>query len=202
MATATTKGIFAAIASITTLSLATLARPAQAFDITYNFTIQINSDAYDAQGVKKGDIESGNFTYDDTKLTGIGSEYVSKSQGNLSIQFDFLNRYYTEKNDLNYGNTTYLYDYPVAFFKDGTLIGLDFLVVPSQFNPPQPDVGFRIFKDAFYVGATDNFHSGTLVGAVTYGDTAAVPEPSEIGGAVVALGLISFWMIKKSKVTR
>lgn len=193
--------IRAAIASILTLSVVSVIKPAHAFSITSDFTVQITSDAYENQGLMNGTLEYGSFTYDNANLTGIGSESVSGSKGSLSLQFNFFNKLYTEQNDLNYGVKSYLYDYPIAFFADGMLLGLDFLVVPPQFQPPQNDLGFRIFKDTFYVGATDNFNSGTLAGTVTYGDSAAVPEPSEVGGAIVALGL-GIWAMRKVKGKR
>jgi len=208
----TFKPLCAAIVSLVTLSVITAAKPAHAFGVTYNFTVQITSDAYEAQGLLNGMTEQGSLTYDDANLTGIGSEYVSGAQGNLILQFNFLNKVYTERNDLNYGNNSYLYDYPAAFFTNGTLLGLDFLVVPSQLQPPQDAPGFRIFNNGFYAGATDNFNSGTLVGMVAYGipaigseptdpddRTAAVPEPSEVGGAIVALSVWGVWARRKVK---
>jgi hypothetical protein len=217
------KSTGAAIVGFTTLSFATTIQPAHAFSVTYNFAVKINSNAYETQGLSKGSIEQGSFTYDtaglkpyptgdNTGSTGIRSEYVSASQGNLTLLFNFLNNIYTEKNDLNYSGQRYFTDYPVALFANGQLVGLDFLVVPSQFQPPQKALGFRIFNNDFYVGATDNNNSGNLVGAVTYSDTtilpdaplpgagvAAVPEPSELGGAIAAFGCLGVWALKKVK---
>lgn len=210
----TSKSYWAVVLGITTLGL-NMAKPADAFSVTYNFTVQISSDAYEAQGLLNGITEQGSFTYDDTYLTGIGSEYASGLQGNLTLQFNFLNHIYAEKDDLNYGNNSYLYDYPTAFFSNGTLLGLDFLVVPSQLQPPQNALGFRIFNDTFYAGATDNFNSGSPVGTVIYGlpisppdppapsgSVAAVPEPSAIGGAIVAFSCLGIGATKKLKGKR
>ena len=208
---------------LTTLSLATTTQPAQAVNVTYNFTVQITSSAYEAQGLLNGTIEQGRFTYDSNGLKTYNGdslpetrdEYVSASQGNLSLTFNFLNNLYTEKNDLNYGSQLYTPDYPAVLFTDGKLLGLDFLVVPSRFQPPQSAIGFRIFKDAFYFGSIDNSPegSGMPIGTVTYGDAAsfpepppssaggdvaAVPEPSEVGGAIVG-SLLGLWAIKKAK---
>lgn len=224
MAQLTLKPLWAAIASIVALSVVTAIKPANAFNVTSDFTVQMTSDAYENQGLKQGATAYGSFTYDNTNLIGIGSEYVSGSRGNLTLQFNFLNKAYTEQDDLNYLAQSYLYDYPAAFFADGKLLGLDFLVVPSTFQPPQSDLGFRIFKDVFYVGSTANFNSGTLAGTVSYGNgaavpepsapdggtlpkpepsapvnTAAVPEPSEVGGALVAFSCLGIWAMRKVK---
>lgn len=208
------KPAWAAIVGIATLSLSTTIQPVHAFSVTYDFRVQINSDAYETQGLSKGTIEQGSFTYDNDNLTGSGSEYLSPLQGNLKLTFKFLNNIYTEKDDLNYGSSLYSPDYPALLLNNGELVGLDFLVVPSQFQPPQNAIGFRIYNDTFYFGATDNSpeESGSPVGTVTYGDiavlpkpplpgagVAAVPEPSELGGAIVALSFLGIWVMKKVK---
>ena len=206
------KPVWVAIVGLATLQLATTIKPAHAFNVTYNFAVQIDSDAYETQGLSKGTVEKGHLTYDNAALAVIGNdEYASPLNGNLTLEFNFLNSIYTEKNDLNYGNLSYAPDYPAFRFTDGKLVGLDFFVIPSQFQPPQKALSFRIFNDAFYVGGTDNFNSGDKVGTVTYSDTAvpepppagsgvaAVPEPSEVGGAIVASSLLGVWALKKVK---
>lgn len=208
------KPVWAAIVGCATLSFVTMIETAHAFNVTYNFTVQINSDAYETQGLSKGAIEQGSFTYDNDNLTGTGSEYVSPLKGNLNVSFKFLNNIYTEKDDLNYGSQVYSPDYPAVLFTDSKLVGLDFLVVPSQFQPPQTAIGFRIYNDTFYFGAADNSPegSGSPVGTVTYSDAtvspeppppsagvAAVPEPSDFGGAIVAFSLLGVWAMKKVK---
>lgn len=217
MAPTILKPLWAAIASIATFNVVIAVQPAHAFSVTYNFTVQITNDAYEAQGLLNGMTEQGSFTYDTDGLTSYDpdgltetrDQYVSASKGNLTLIFRFLNNIYTEKSDLNYGSKRYDPDYPAALFTDGKLVGLDFLVAPSQFQPPQNDLGFRIYKDAFYVGAVDNSNSVTLSGAVTYdlvGATpappkpspaaAAVPEPSEVGGTIAALSLLGIGAIR------
>ena len=191
------KPLWATIASIVTLGSVVVIKPAQAFSVTYNFTVQITSAAYESQGLINGATEYGSLTYDNANLTGIGNEYVSAAPGSLTLEFNFLSKLYTEQNDLNYGSDVYLYPYPVAFFSNGTLQGLDFLTVPSQSLSSQDELGFRIFRDLFYVGATDNFNSGTLAGTVTYTNSAAVPEPSKVGGTIVALSALGFGIMKK-----
>ncbi|MBW4695215.1 MAG: hypothetical protein KME27_25990 [Lyngbya sp. HA4199-MV5] len=206
-----------AIASLISLGLVAVTKPADAFSVTYNFTVQVTSDAYESQGLLSGTTQEGSFTYNSDGLTPYKGddlvetkdEYVSPSKGNLTLTFNFLNNRYLEKDDLNYGSEFYVPDYPAALFTDGKLLGLDYLVVPSQFQPPQSALGFRIYKDAFYVGSIDSSSngSGLLVGTVAYINTAtlpappppsngvaAVPEPSEIGGAIVAISVLGFWM--------
>lgn len=208
-----------AIASLISVGFVTAIKPVHAFSVTYNFTVQITSNAYEAQGVLNGTTQTGSFTYNSDGLTPYDAdrlvetrdEYASPSKGNLTLTFNFLNNRYVEKDDLNYGSQFYVPDYPAALFSDGKLQGLDLLVVPSQFQPPQNALGFRIYKDTFYVGATgsSSSESGLLVGTVAYNNTAtsppspppgtgvaAVPEPSEIGGAIVALGVFGFWLKK------
>ncbi len=208
------KPIWAAIAGFTTLSFMAVSQPAQAFNVTYSFTVQINSDDYKTQGLSQGTVEQGYLTYDDAVLTGIGNEYVAPLNGNLTLKFNFLNNNYTEKDDLNYGNQSFITDYPAFLFTDGELVGLDFFVVPSKFQPPQNALSFRVFNDSFFVGGTDNFNSGDKVGTVTYSNMpvlpepsppstgiAAVPEPSEVGGTIVA-SLLGLWAMRKVKQKR
>ncbi|MBW4474216.1 MAG: hypothetical protein KME45_28145 [Stenomitos rutilans HA7619-LM2] len=216
---------WAAIAGLITVGLLTGDKPAYAFGVTYNFTVQITSNAYEVQGLLSGMTEQGSFTYDTDVLTPYSSigvietsseQYASASRGDLTLTFNFLNNIYTEKNDLNYGDKVYEPDYPAALFTNGKLTGLDFLVVPSLFQPPQNALGFRIYKDAFYAGAIGSSASenGLQVGTVSYINAAdipappppstgvaAVPEPSEIGGAIVAASVLGFW-IKKAKGKR
>ncbi|MBD2078076.1 hypothetical protein H6F86_30145 [Phormidium sp. FACHB-592] len=199
MAQTLLKPLWATIAGIFTLGSVTVLKPAQAFSVTYNFTVQITSAAYESHGLMNGATEYGSLTYDNANLTGIGSEYVSAAPGSLTLEFNFLSKLHTQKNDLNYGSDAYLYDYPVAFFSNGRLLGLDFLVVPSPSQASQDELGFRIFRELFYVGATDNFNSGTLAGTVTYGNSAAVPEPSEIGGTILAFSCFSLWFLRRVK---
>jgi hypothetical protein len=199
MAQTLLKTLWTTIAGIVTLGSVVAIKPAQAFSVTYNFTVQITSAAYERQGLMNGATEYGSLTYDNANLTGIGNEYVSAAAGSLTLEFNFLNKLYTEQDDLNYGSDAYFYQYPVAFFSNGTLLGLDFLTVPSQAQLSQNELGFRIFRDLFYVGATDNFNSGTLAGIVTYSNSAAVPEPSEVGGTIVALSALGFGIMRKAR---
>jgi hypothetical protein len=199
MAQTLLKMLWTTIAGIVTLGSVVAIKPAQAFSVTYNFTVQITSAAYERQGLMNGATEYGSLTYDNANLTGIGNEYVSAAAGSLTLEFNFLNKLYTEQDDLNYGSDAYFYQYPVAFFSNGTLLGLDFLTVPSQAQLSQNELGFRIFRDLFYVGATDNFNSGTLAGIVTYSNSAAVPEPSEVGGTIVALSALGFGIMRKAR---
>ena len=218
------KPVWVAITGLATLSFATISQPVQAFNISYDFTVQIDSDAYETQGLRKGATEQGSFTYDAAGLkpyfvdgnagaSATRNEFASPSQGNLTLTFNFLNHLYTEKDDLNYGSRVYVPDNPAALFSDGQLAGLDFLVVPSQLHPPKSAIGFRIYKNAFYFGTTDNSAegSGVPVGTVKYAfpappppgaGVAAVPEPSEVGGAIVAFSVLGVWAMRKAKVQR
>jgi hypothetical protein len=102
------------------LSFTTIeAYPRQAATLTYDFIVNI------ASGFLSGKQFEGFFSYDNSTLTGIGSEEVGVNEG-LSINFEFLDVIYTEANDFNFPL------YPRVLFEDGRLAGLDFEAFNSQ----------------------------------------------------------------------
>ncbi len=181
------------------LNLTVHSAPAQAFNISYDFTITVPTGTY--AGVYKG-----NFKYDDAGLAGQGSEWVSPRQGNLSVLFNFVHTQFSQIQDRDFQ-----VDFPRVSFQDGKLLGLDFLVIANPLAPNFP--GFRIAAQNDPRGVRAGFHVGVstsvddnLVGSVVYtlraggassggassgspGDAAGVPEPSEIAGSLIALGL-------------
>ncbi len=135
MTKTTLKTIFATILGATALSSTLNAEPARAFSITYDFTVDITSGTY------SGKSYTGSFKYDNANLTGSGLEFVSPTVGNLGIQFSFLNKSYTQQQDRDAS-----LDFPRAYFQDGTLLGLSFLVVPPTSSP-----GFFIVPKMFRI---------------------------------------------------
>jgi len=196
------KPLFATIVGAAALSSTLTAEPAQAFSMTYDFTVNITAGTY------SGKSYAGSFKYDNANLTGSGLEFVSPTVGNLGIQFSFLNKSYTQLQDRDAS-----LDFPRAYFQDGTLLGLSFLVVPPTSSP-----GFFIVPKnvpnlaaGFYVGNTDAYN-GTLVGSVSYKPRSGsgscsgsscqpVPEPSEIAGTVVAIGLLGLGLKLRKRYT-
>ncbi|MGA7932936.1 MAG: PEP-CTERM sorting domain-containing protein [Kovacikia sp.] len=192
--------------SATALCLTGNAESAQAFNITYDFTVNITSGTYSGNSYK------GTFSYDNSSLTGTGLESVSPTQGNLGIRFNFLHTSYTQQQDRDA-----TLDFPRVYFQNGTLLGLSYLVVPPTANP-----GFFFVPEnvpnlvaGFYLGNTDAYN-GTLAGSVTYNlqlspgpspgpgpctssSCPPVPEPSEIAGSLLAIGLLGLGLKLRKK---
>ncbi len=191
MIKATLPTLLASAVGATALGLAVQTEPAQAFRVTYDFAISIPTGNY--AGTHRG-----SFSYDDTGLTGKGREIVNPSNNGLTVLFNFLGRIYTERNDSDFFNTQN--QFPKVAFQDGRLLGLSFLVIPPTANPGfmfisegsrvpgQPDP-----KAGFYIGSTPSTY-GTWFANANYTlvseNSAAVPEPSEIAGSLLALGLL------------
>ncbi|MGI0485972.1 hypothetical protein ACN4EK_11080 [Pantanalinema rosaneae CENA516] len=181
------------------------ANPVQAATITYNFEVNVTLGEYVGQ-------YDGQFRYDDSVLTGIGDEIITPSYGNLSLLFTFLNKTYTAEDELEFPT------FPGVYFRDGQLYGLSFLVLPPRSNP-----GFFLLGTEFMIGnngsAPEAYFNGNLVGFVTYwfqppdpppdpkpcdGDAscAAVPEPSELAGGLVSLGLVGLGLRLRRRLTK
>ncbi|UBF27428.1 hypothetical protein K9N68_05630 [Kovacikia minuta CCNUW1] len=193
----TLKNLFASTAGIVALHLTVNTQPAQTFSLTYNFTVNITTGTY------AGNSYTGAFSYDNSNLTGSGLEFVSPTQGNLGVLFNFLNRTYTQAQDRDAVS-----GFPRVYFRNGNLLGLSFLVVPPTANPgfffvPDETPGFN---SGFYLGSTDTTY-GQRVGSIAYAlqpdpdpgpgpnpcgnnSCPAVPEPTEIAGSLLALSLL------------
>jgi hypothetical protein len=163
-----------------------IAQPAEAFTVTYDFTVTVTSGDYIGS-------YQGQFSYDDANLTGNGEESVNATQDNLSILFTFLGNTYTESDDLDFP------EFPQIYFQDGNLLGLNFIVLPPKATP-----GFYLFGTEFLVGNTDYF-DGTLVGNITYKqwenpDPEPIPEPAEIAGSFLALVLMKWGLGRRHRI--
>jgi hypothetical protein len=177
--------------------------PASAARITYDFTADVPTGTY--QGSYKG-----NFSYDDTGLVRDGDlEFANPSKSGLTVNFNFLGKTYNEQADSGF-NTSGNDQFPKAFFRSGNLLGLSFLVIPPTSDPgfmivakesviPGPDTPLT---DGFYVGTNPSSY-GDRVGNVSYSlrsNSEAVPEPSEVAGTVVAIGLLGLGLkLRKGK---
>ena len=200
MTKATLHTLLASAVGAAALSLAVGAEPAQAFRVTYDFSLSIPTGDY--AGTHRG-----SFSYDDTNLVGKGREIVNPTNDNLTVLFNFLGRIYTERDDADFFNTSN--QFPKVAFQDGRLLGLSFLVLP-----PTADPGFLFVSEGstvpgqpdpqpgFYIGSTP-FTFGTRVAEVNYTlvseNSAAVPEPSEIAGSLLALGLLGIGLKRRQK---
>ena len=168
MTKAAIKRILAATVGTLLLRLTLGVESAQAFGLTYDFTVNIDS-TFCADGnpaqlsqpcrtyIDAGTTYQGQFSYDDATLTGKDFEDLTPGSGNLAaydpqlalkvtqgsleLLFDFLGRTYTEQDDFDYQDSRFVLSYPRIRFSNGTLLGLDFLVPPAKSG-----IGFRISR--------------------------------------------------------
>jgi hypothetical protein len=163
------------IATFAAISVAAIAaNPAQAAIVNYNFTVNANSSQY-----------FGSFKYDDSFLTGLGSEILGVENG-LKVAFNYLGTTYTEADDIDFDS------FPIVTFNDGNLQGLSYFVadqfiIGSDVNTPE--IGGNIF---YTISGSVNT---TQVGTVSY---AKVPEPFAVGGTAIAATL-GLWINRKKK---
>ncbi|BAY18035.1 hypothetical protein NIES21_38780 [Anabaenopsis circularis NIES-21] len=153
------------------LSLATVeVKPTQAAVFNYNFTANVTSGPNISQYF-------GSFRYDDTNLTGVGTENLNVSNGLQSVVFDYLGTRYTETDDFDFPAGIA----PVVSFNNGNFVGLSYLVEDQFFigdvNTPST-TGNR-----FYSIVSADLLSTTEQGAVTY---TRVPEPLALFGTAIA----------------
>lgn len=197
----TAAGIAATIGVLTS-------EPALGATVTYDFVVDVYEGAYIGK-------YNGSFSYDGSTALipclsgGVLASCATTTDNNLTVQFNFLGNTYTEKQEYDIG-------YPRVFFPlSATSGGLSFLVVS-----PSAPVGFFFVGNTFQIGNTegDNPYDGVEVGKVNYtlrppdpqpeppppddGGAVAVPEPSEVAGSVLALGLLGIgWYWRRSKTT-
>jgi len=148
----------------------------QAATNTYTFSGTLDS------GVLNGESFSGQFSFDDAALTGMGGEYQAVNTLNLN----FHSQTYTQANAAI--NTA-----AEVGFLDGTFLGLSFTVESA--DP----------KFSFIAGATDvieaSFAYVPSAGISGYGTVAytlvPVPEPKTYIMLLAGLGLIGFVVRKR-----
>jgi hypothetical protein len=172
-----------------TLSFAAIeTKPAQAATVTDDFTVNVTS------GALTGQTGSGSFSYDDSILTGSGSETALVQ----SLSFNFLDKTYTQNDD-------YFTDFgfPTLDLNNGSVVGLNYTVnyspnvifYPADFGSVFSIAGTSNLYDStggatFYEGVPDSNDNLSVVGTVTYFAATPVPEPSSTWGTL-AFGILS-----------
>jgi hypothetical protein len=146
------------------LAIGLIATTAHANSITYDFTSDVTA------GALAGNQYMGEFSYDDTVLTGVGTEYVRPSVGGLAVSLDLEGTVYTEVDDFDYGDPN---QFPRLTFNDGVFEHLNWM-----FSSPFGTVHFTFFNDlegpVIEIGPDK-------VGTVSYavrGSDGVVPEPN------------------------
>ena len=135
-----------------------------------------------------GETFSGQVTYDDSQLNGMGTELVDINTGLDSLIFNFVGpdlttpATYTAADDAT-GN-----GFPTAIFEDGMLAGLNYSAEVSS------DIAFQFLEEPFgsgeYVFFTDDFSTFAFnTGTVSFAAPKPVPEPGLALGLVAVCGL-------------
>ena len=160
--------------------MVSLASPVQAAEMTFDFTVDI------ADGPLSGRQFTGSTTFDT-------DEVVSGSIEQPEIRFNFLDKIFTEADDIDF----FFGLFPTVEFEGERFLGINYVVDESAFfNPvdiPGETSAFGFFPSFFgddpatfdYSTQDGNFF---FEGVVTYTErTAPVPEPS-ILAALLMLG--------------
>lgn len=99
--------------AIAGLSLLTLTQCTQSIPVTYHFTVEVT------KGGLAGNTFTGEFTYDESALSGEGAEILRVEDG-LSVSMTMLGETITETEDVDYP------DFPQLQFEDGEVKRLEF----------------------------------------------------------------------------
>jgi len=159
-----------AVAAGLALSIALIdTNPAQAATITYDVEVSADSE----------DLAKGFFSYDDSTLTGVGSEFLPV----LEMQIDLP--------DLTYTHQSADIDPEVAFF-DGEFLGVSFADDTISFVP-----GFYSLEEASLAYDSETLGVGIVAANYTVRSDSPpqpptdVPEPSTLLGlSILGLGLL------------
>ncbi|MBN3910336.1 MAG: PEP-CTERM sorting domain-containing protein [Nostoc sp. NMS1] len=159
------------LAASLVLGLATIdAKSASAAIVNYAFTVD--------SSVSTG---KGFFSFDDSNFSNDGiSEALVQS---LSFQFDGDSSIYTEKDDFNYP------DFPIAFStafltEEASSVGLDYAFADKA--NPSSSKSYEIVGEDFTIFSRTSPNTELFSGKVSY---TKVPEPTTLGGTLVACGL-------------
>ncbi|NEQ55025.1 MAG: hypothetical protein F6K11_33700 [Leptolyngbya sp. SIO3F4] len=164
-------GVFFRYAAATISSSVFLMTMATEPSSAATFSLQVDLTEVFSGSLVVGDSFSGNFSFDENILTGIGSEFLDID----SLEFDFLNETFTEVSDPLGG---------LVSFEDGQLLGLEFIVEPLLVDSPS----FGIFDTEFAYSEAGSFTFPDGFGTVSY---AAVPNPTDIPEASTLVGLLA-----------
>lgn len=207
------KSLIGATVGATALSLMSVST-AQAAMLNFSFNVRIDN------GLNQGN-HTGTFRFDRSRMVtcpveGGSALCATPAAGGLSVLFNFMGRQYTHVDDVDYRTR----NYPAVYY----FPNLDIYYLSFIFLAPDPKNSFSILGREFYTNfsTVSKDDKGDLVGAVSYfrlpspnpGNPspcqqdpsscqgAAVPEPTEIGGAVVAAGALGWlWRSRRKKAT-
>ncbi|MFG6101685.1 hypothetical protein U2F10_05495 [Leptothoe sp. EHU-05/26/07-4] len=172
-----------AIASTLVGSTVLSTAPAYAARFQTNFFVDIVSGDF-----LVGDTFSGQVTYDDSLLSGIGLEQVAPDFGLISLTFDYVGSDLSTAVTYSKGDDDTDSGFPLAIFQDGELVGLDYSVAIAS------DLSFQFREEPLGSGDfgffTDNFSTFELnTGTVTFAEPMPVSEPAMVAGLVTLVGL-------------
>lgn len=221
MARPALKSLFAAVVGATALVAAVEVSPVKAAILNYAFEVTVD------QGPYAGGIYRGNFKFDNSNLVRCSPASTrfcaTPAQNALTLSFTFLGQTYNEQSDADY--LTSGQSFPsVYFYPERVNTTLSPYVLSFIVLPPTSPVSFSILGDYFFTGFSgigDANDPAKLSGKVSYTllpdnkppgelppcqvdpkfcEGEAVPEPSEIAGSAVALGLMGLvWRSRRRK---
>lgn len=133
---------------------------------------------------------SGQLTYDDSLLTGVGTELLGPDSGLLSLSFEYVAADLTTPASYTEADDDIASGFPLVTFQAGALAGLDYSVAITQDlflqfrEEPLGSGEFGFFTDDF---STFGFNTGTIAFAdpeLLASDPESVPEPAILAGLV------------------
>ncbi|MBD2680490.1 MULTISPECIES: PEP-CTERM sorting domain-containing protein [Nostoc] len=146
--------------------------------INYAFTVD--------SPTKKG---QGFFSFDDSTFS---NDNIPEAIANsVSFQFDGESTIYTEQDDLNYP------DFPIVYSIEQTsFVGLEY-----TFNDINPEnfITYEIVGDNFTVLSSTSPNTELFSGKVSY---KKVPEPTTLGGVLLACGLVGILKVKGTSIKK
>ncbi|BAT51784.1 hypothetical protein NOS3756_07130 [Nostoc sp. NIES-3756] len=171
------------VAASLSLGFATVdVKSASAAIINYAFTVE--------SPTAKG---KGFFSFDNSTLN--NQDNPTAIVKLLSFQFDGDSNVYTEKNDVNYP------DFPIVYstiFSSGkSSLALSYLF-DDQANPAN-SIRYEIAGEDFTIFSTTSSGEEIVSGTVTYSQ---VPEPTNLVGAGIALGISLMFSKKPSSIKK
>ena len=163
--------------------------PVQAATITYDFTVDVFF------GPLSGNTFAGWFSFDDTNLTGVGSEVLDIPNDDLKIEFSFLGETF-DRDDESFEIFDRIPPVPSISFLDGVLEGLSYRVDEVRGTNlsaiPDPVQDFTILGSGFGYRTVDD--TIFLEGKVQYKQR-GIPEPSTL----LAIGILGAGFLLKTK---
>jgi hypothetical protein len=201
----------AAIAAIA-LCLTANVQSAQAATVSYTFELTAREyfsgcfvvGPFPCPPLQPFEFGDGNFSYDDSVLTGIGLESLSPNQGDLKLLLNFDGNVFTEKSiydPLNLPEQPQGFTRIQANFQDGQLLELSLFLFATP-NTSTRDLNL-VAGEFTSKSLPDPRGISFVRGTVSYTPPIAIPEPISTIGAVVAVGLGAWGrrrLAKKSQI--